>query len=80
MHAFIVDTLLASDATRSRIKPFEIFDSRLPGFTLRVQVGHSTVQMSLREFADAMISACFALPPAQSDMRSCMTCAARMEA
>jgi hypothetical protein len=37
MHAFIGDTLLTSDATHPRIKPFEIFDSRLPGFTLRVQ-------------------------------------------
>ena len=36
MHAFIGDTLLTSDATHPRIKPFEIFDSRLPGFTLRV--------------------------------------------
>src|SRR6267154_6855270 len=37
MQAFIGATLLTSKETRPQSKPFEIYDSRLPGFTLRVQ-------------------------------------------
>jgi hypothetical protein len=37
MLAFIGETLLSSSMTRPRSKPFEIYDSRLRGFTLRVQ-------------------------------------------
>jgi integrase len=37
MHAFIGETLLASTETHARSKPFEIYDNRLRGFTLRVQ-------------------------------------------
>jgi Arm DNA-binding domain len=37
MHAFIGETLLASTETHPRSKPFEIYDNRLRGFTLRVQ-------------------------------------------
>lgn len=38
MHFFIGEKLLdSSAATQPRAKPFEIYDSRLPGFTLRVQ-------------------------------------------
>src|SRR6187401_3037045 len=43
MHAFIGETLLASKETQPRRKPFEIYDSRLRGFTLRIQpTGHSS--------------------------------------
>lgn len=37
MQAFIGPTLLASKEAQPRKKPFEIYDSRLSGFTLRVQ-------------------------------------------
>ena len=37
MQAFIGATLLTSKETRPQSKPLEISDSRLPGFTLRVQ-------------------------------------------
>ena len=37
MQAFIGATLLTSKETQPQSKPFEIYDSRLPGFTLRVQ-------------------------------------------
>ena len=37
MRAIIGATLLSSNAARPAKKPFEIYDSRLPGFTLRVQ-------------------------------------------
>lgn len=37
MRAFIGSTLLTSGDAQPRSKPFEIYDSRLPGFTLRVQ-------------------------------------------
>jgi integrase len=37
MQAFIGPTLLASKEVQPRKKPFEIYDSRLSGFTLRVQ-------------------------------------------
>jgi integrase len=37
MRAIIGATLLLSNAARPAKKPFEIYDSRLPGFTLRVQ-------------------------------------------
>jgi integrase len=37
MRAIIGATLLSSNAARPTKKPFEIYDSRLPGFTLRVQ-------------------------------------------
>src|SRR5437660_2324602 len=37
MQAFIGATLLASKETQPQSKPFEIYDCRLPGFTLRVQ-------------------------------------------
>jgi integrase len=37
MHAFIGPTLLAGKEVQPREKPFEIYDSRLSGFTLRVQ-------------------------------------------
>lgn len=35
MQAFIGATLLTSKETQPQSKPFEIYDSRLPGFTLR---------------------------------------------
>src|SRR5256885_475214 len=37
MQAFIGATLLTSKETQPQSKPFEIYDSRLPGFTLRIQ-------------------------------------------
>ena len=37
MQAFIGTKLLANEETQPRRKPFGIYDSRLPGFTLRVQ-------------------------------------------
>ena len=37
MQAFIGATLLVSKETQPQSKPFEIYDCRLPGFTLRVQ-------------------------------------------
>ena len=37
MQAFIGATLLTSKETQPQSKPFEIYDSRMPGFTLRVQ-------------------------------------------
>jgi integrase len=37
MQAIIGSTLLSSKAAQPTKKPFEIYDSRLPGFTLRVQ-------------------------------------------
>jgi hypothetical protein len=37
MQAFIGATLLVSNKAQPRSKPFEIYDSRLSGFTLRVQ-------------------------------------------
>ena len=37
MRAIIGSNLLSSPAARPTKKPFEIYDSRLPGFTLRVQ-------------------------------------------
>ena len=37
MRAFIGTKLLASQSAQPKTKPFEIYDSRLPGFTLRVQ-------------------------------------------
>jgi len=37
MQAFIGATPLTSKETQPQSKPFEIYDSRLPGFTLRVQ-------------------------------------------
>jgi len=37
MRAIIGAKLLLSNAAQPREKPFEIYDSRLPGFTLRVQ-------------------------------------------
>ena len=37
MQAFIGATLLTSKETQPQSKPFEIYDSRLPGLTLRVQ-------------------------------------------
>lgn len=37
MRAIIGSTLLASKIAQPTKKPFEIYDSRLPGFTLRVQ-------------------------------------------
>ena len=36
MQAFIGATLLVSKETQPQSKPFEIYDSRLPGFLLRV--------------------------------------------
>ena len=36
MQAFIGAPLLSSKETRPQSKPFEIYDSRLPGFLLRV--------------------------------------------
>jgi hypothetical protein len=37
MQGFLGATLLTSKIAHSRSKPFEIYDTRLPGFTLRVQ-------------------------------------------
>src|SRR3954466_14804287 len=37
MHAFIGEILLTGSEARPRRKPFEIYDNRLHGFTLRVQ-------------------------------------------
>jgi hypothetical protein len=37
MQAFIGATLLGSKDAQPKRKPFEIYDCRLPGFTLRVQ-------------------------------------------
>jgi integrase len=37
MRRFIGPTLLANNESQPKRKPFEIYDSRLPGFTLRVQ-------------------------------------------
>ncbi len=37
MRAIIGSTLLSSKVAQPAKKPFEIYDSRLPGFTLRVQ-------------------------------------------
>ncbi len=37
MQAFIGDKLLASQDAHAKKRPFEIYDRRLPGFTLRVQ-------------------------------------------
>jgi Arm DNA-binding domain len=37
MQAFIGTNLLSSEIAQPTTKPFEIYDSRLPGFTLRVQ-------------------------------------------
>src|SRR5579863_8982034 len=37
MRAIIAARLLASKAAQPTDKPFEIYDARLPGFTLRVQ-------------------------------------------
>ena len=37
MHTFIGTQLLETEAARARRKPFEIYDCRLSGFTLRVQ-------------------------------------------
>jgi hypothetical protein len=37
MQAFIGSKLLSSNVAQSTQKPFEIYDSRLSGFTLRVQ-------------------------------------------
>ena len=58
MRAFIRANLCASGIAQSKRKPFEIYDSRLPGFTLRQLgvplntvrdlLGHSSVAMSLR--------------------------------
>jgi hypothetical protein len=48
MRAIIGATLLSSNAARPAKKPFEIYDSRLPGFTLRVQP--SGVRSYLQDF------------------------------
>ena len=37
MHAFIGPTLLASKDAQPRNKPFEIYDSRMSGFMVRIQ-------------------------------------------
>jgi integrase len=37
MHAFIGSTLLTSPEARPQTKPFELYDTRLRGFTLRIQ-------------------------------------------
>jgi integrase len=37
VHTFIGPKLLETEAAQARQRPFEIYDSRLPGFTLRVQ-------------------------------------------
>lgn len=37
MHTYIGSKLLETEAAQARSKPFEIYDNRLPGFTLRVQ-------------------------------------------
>jgi len=37
MQAIIGPTLLSSKVAQPTHKPFEIYDTRLPGFTLRVQ-------------------------------------------
>jgi hypothetical protein len=37
MQAFIGTTLLSSKEAQPQSKPFEIYDNRLSGFTLRVQ-------------------------------------------
>jgi hypothetical protein len=37
MHAIIGSKLLASCLAQPAAKPFEIYDTRLPGFTLRIQ-------------------------------------------
>ena len=37
MHTFIGSKLLETEAAQARQRPFEIYDNRLPGFTLRVQ-------------------------------------------
>lgn len=37
MHAFIGTTLLTSKEAQPQTKPFELYDSRLRGFTLRIQ-------------------------------------------
>ena len=37
MHAFIGATLLTSKEAQLRAKPFELYDTRMRGFTLRIQ-------------------------------------------
>jgi hypothetical protein len=37
MHAFIGPTLLTSKEAQTQTKPFELYDNRLHGFTLRIQ-------------------------------------------
>ena len=37
MHTFIGATLLTSKEAQPQIKPFELYDTRLRGFTLRIQ-------------------------------------------
>jgi len=48
MQAFIEASLLSSDIAQPREKPFEIYDRRLPGFTMRAAQRRTVVLCALR--------------------------------